>query len=401
MLALRMSPMMNIQLSAITDLQSFRKTQLTMNAPNYAQRRQKVLKRLRELKNTPVDAILVSGLANVRYLTGFSGDSSWLLLSAAHTVMLSDTRYETQLADECPDLDIEIRDASSTVVELAAKTIRKFKLSRVGIEADYITLSTHSTLKDTAETAELIPLSGIVERLREVKDKWELEQIRDAIRFAQRGFDVVRASLRPNQTETEIRYLLEASMRDFGANAPGFEPIVGVGPTAALPHAHAGSRLVSDSPVLLIDWGAQTKSHYRSDLTRTLFTGKPTKQMEQVYKVVLGAQQAAIKAIRPGAKCADVDKIARDMISDAGFGKYFGHGLGHGFGIEIHESLRMSPVSKQEFEPGMVVTCEPGIYLPGKFGVRIEDDILVTADGNEVLTTLPREFEEAFVPFLA
>ncbi len=372
-----------------------------MNTPNYSARRQKVIKRLRELKDTPVEGIVISGLANVRYLTGFTGDSSWLFLSPAGTVMLSDTRYETQLTDECPDLDVEIRDASSTVIDLAAKVIRKHKLKRVGIEGDYVTMSTYSTLKDKIDAAELIPLSGTVERLREVKDKWELEQIREAIRIAQRGFEVVRASLRANQTETEIRYLLEASMRDFGANAPGFEPIVGVGPTAALPHAHAGHRLVKDSPVLLIDWGAQTPSHYRSDLTRVLFTGKPTKQMEHVYNVVLEAQQAAIRAIRPGAKCADVDRIARDMIAEAGFGKYFGHGLGHGFGLEIHETVRMSPVSKQEFEPGMVVTCEPGIYLPGKFGVRIEDDILVTSDGNEVLSNLPREFGDAVLPFLA
>lgn len=315
--------------------------------------------------------------------------------------MLSDTRYETQLADECPDLELEIRDASSTVIDLAAKLIRRHKLQRIGIEGDYITMSTYATLKDKIPSADLISLSGTVERLREVKDRWELEQIREAIRIAQRGFEVVRASLRGNQTETEIRYLLEASMRDFGANAPGFEPIVGVGPTAALPHAHAGHRQIKESPVLLIDWGAQTPSHYRSDLTRVLFTGKPSKQMEHVYNVVLDAQQAAIRAIRPGVKCADVDRIARDMIADAGFGRYFGHGLGHGFGLEIHETVRMSPVSQQELEPGMVITCEPGIYLPGKFGVRIEDDVLVTTEGNEVLSNLPREFGDAVVPFLA
>ena len=240
-----------------------------------------------------------------------------------------------------------------------------------------------------------------MERLREVKDQWELTQIRAAIEYAQRGISVVRSSLRSDQTETEIRYLLEAAMRSFGAAGTGFEPIVGVGPTAALPHAHAGRRRVAEHPVLLIDWGASTDSGYRSDLTRVFITGKPTKQMELVYKTVLAAQQAAIQAIRPGAKCADVDQIARGLIARAGFGKYFGHGLGHGFGLEIHESLRVSPISEREFETGMVVTMEPGIYLPGKFGVRIEDDILVTADGNEVLSNLEREFDEAIVPILA
>ncbi len=206
----------------------------------------------------------------------------------------------------------------------------------------------------------------MVERLREVKDKWELDQIRQAIHFAERGFNVVKSLLRKNQTETEIRYVLEDAMRSFGATGPGFEPIVGVGPTAALPHAHAGQGKVSDHPVLLIDWGAATESGYRSDLTRVLITGRPNKQMSEVYNVVLAAQQAAIRAIRPGARCADVDAIARNYIRDAGFGQYFGHGLGHGFGLDIHESLRMSPLSGQVFEPGMVVTVEPGVYFTRK-----------------------------------
>jgi len=372
-----------------------------MNSPNYEQRRNKLLKKLRDQKDPAVDSLLVTGPANVRYLTGFTGDSSWLFLNATNTVILSDTRYETQLQNECPGLDVEIRDAASTINDLAAKVAGRAKARRIGIEADYVTMSQHGTLAEKLASFEVVPTSGLVERLREVKDKWELEQIRQAIHIAERGIAVVRSSLRFDQTETEIRYLLEAAMRSFGSTGPAFEPIVGVGPTAALPHAHAGQRRVSESPILLIDWGAQTESHYRSDLTRVFMTGKPTRQMEQVYKVVLAAQQAAILAIRPGVKCADVDKIARGMIADAGFGKYFGHGLGHGFGLEIHESVRMSPLSDQVFEAGMVVTVEPGIYLPGKFGVRIEDDLVVTASGNEVLSNVPREFEEAIVPFLA
>lgn len=367
-------------------------------APNYPARRAKLI---RELKKAEVDSLLLTGLANVRYLTGFSGDSSWLFLNSTTAVLLSDTRYETQLADECPGLDVEIRDAGSTINDLAARVAVKAKSKRLGFEGDHVSVNQLGELIRKITSAELVATSGLVERLREVKDKWEIEQIRTAVGYAQRGLGVVRSSLNPHQTETEIRYLLESAMRSFGAAGTGFEPIVGVGPTAALPHAHAGERRVSEHPVLLIDWGASTKSGYRSDLTRVLITGKPTKQIQQVYNTVLAAQQAAIQAIRPGAKCVDVDKIARGMIERAGFGKYFGHGLGHGFGLEIHESVRMSPLSKQEFEPGMVVTVEPGIYLPGKFGVRIEDDLLITPDGNEVLSNLGREFEEAIVPFLA
>ena len=366
--------------------------------PNYPARRARLL---RDLKKSEIDSLIISGLANVRYLTGFTGDSSWLFLNSTNCVLLSDTRYETQLADECPDLDVEIRDSGSTINDLAAKIVAKARSNRVGFEAEHTTVAVHGTLSAKITSATLVPTSGLVERLREVKDKWELEQIRVAIEYAQRGIGVVRSSLRSDQSETEIRYLLEAAMRSFGATGTGFEPIVGVGPTTALPHAHAGMRLVAEHPVLLIDWGASTKSGYRSDLTRVFITGKPTKQMELVYNTVLAAQQAAIKAIRPGAQCVDVDRTARSLIERAGFGKYFGHGLGHGFGLEIHESVRVSPISDRKFEAGMVVTMEPGIYLPGKFGVRIEDDILVTSDGNEVLSNLEREFEQAMVPILA
>ncbi|MEZ6128273.1 MAG: Xaa-Pro peptidase family protein [Planctomycetaceae bacterium] len=369
-----------------------------MTGPNFASRR---LKLLRALKSADVDSLLVTGLSNVRYLTGFTGDSTWLLLSRSATVLISDSRYTTQIADECADLDVDIRDARKPMSEAAAGVIRTAKVRHIGFEATQLTVAQHAALTDHVTTAELVSTSGLTERLREVKDKWELEQIRHAIQLAERGIGVVRSSLQSDQTERDIRYLLEAAMRSFGANGPAFEPIVGVGPTAALPHAHAGDRRVGESPVLLIDWGAETRSGYRSDLTRVFFTGKITKQMRTVYDTVLKAQQKSIAAIRPGARCVDVDSIARTIIAEAGFDKFFGHGLGHGFGLDIHESVRMSPISEQVFEAGMVVTVEPGIYLPNQFGVRIEDDILVTKDGHEVLTSVPREFDDAVVEFLA
>jgi Xaa-Pro aminopeptidase len=369
-----------------------------MSGPHYEQRRNKLRKRLRD---AAVDSLLISGISNVRYLTGFTGDSTWLYLSAKDAIILSDTRFETQLADQCPDLQCEIRDAAGTISDLAQKVAVSTKSKRIGIESDHLTLNQFHVLQSSLTSAELVPTSGLVERLREVKDKWELEQIRQAVVLAERGIAVVRSCLTRDQSEVEIRNLLEASMRQFGAAGPAFEPIVGVGPTAALPHAHAGHRKVNESPLLLIDWGATTESGYRSDLTRVFLTGKPTRQMEQVYRIVLKAQQEAIRAIKPGVECIEVDRIARGIIADAGFGSYFGHGLGHGFGLDVHESVRVSPLSKQRFEAGMVVTVEPGIYLPGRFGIRIEDDILVTADGNEVLSGVPREFDDAFVPFLA
>lgn len=369
-----------------------------MSGPNYSSRRAKLI---RSLKSADVDALLITGESNVRYLTGFTGDSTWLFISKTATVLISDTRYTTQIANECGDLDVDIRDARKSMHEAAAAVIKKAKAKQLGFETAHLSFAQHAALLEEVKTADLVSTSGLTERLREVKDKWELEQIREAIYLAERGISVVRSSLKLDQTEREIRYILEAAMRGFGANGPGFEPIVGVGPTGALPHAHAGDLRVSESPMLLIDWGAETRSGYRSDLTRCFVTGKVTKQMRTVYDTVLKAQRQAIAAIKPGATCKSVDAIARKIIAKAGFDKYFGHGLGHGFGLDIHESVRMGPISEQVLEPGMVVTVEPGIYLPGKFGVRIEDDILVTNDGHEVLTSVPREFDDAVVEFLA
>ncbi|MEZ6125148.1 MAG: Xaa-Pro peptidase family protein [Planctomycetaceae bacterium] len=369
-----------------------------MSGPNYSGRRSKLVK---ALKSVGADSILVTGLANVRYLTGFTGDSSWLFLSRTDSILISDSRYTTQISSECPDLDVDIRDARKTMTAAVADVVTKAAAKRIAFEADQLTVVQHQQLAGAIESVELVASTGLTARLREVKDKWELNEIRQAVYMAERGIGVVRSSLSRQQTEQDIRYLLEAAMRSFGAAGPGFEPIVGVGPTAALPHAHAGHLTVGESPVLLIDWGAATHSGYRSDLTRVFFTGKVTKEMRTVYETVLRAQQQAIAAIRPGAQCRDVDSIARKIIADAGYEKFFGHGLGHGFGLEIHESVRMSPLAEQVLEPGMVVTVEPGIYLPGRFGVRIEDDILVTTDGYEVLSSVPREFDDAVVGFLA
>jgi len=366
--------------------------------PDFEGRRRKLV---RKLRGAGLDALIVSAESNVRYLTGFTGDSTWLLVSRQHITLISDTRYETQLADECPDVPAVIRDAGSTMNASVEKVAKSQSLHQIGFEAEHVTVSQLRAMELSLSTVSLIPTSGLVEQLRQIKDKWELDQIRQAIQMAERGISVVRSSLRPDQTEKQIRYLLEEAMRGFGADGPAFEPIVGVGPTGALPHAHAGDLTVSESPALLIDWGATTPSGYRSDLTRCFFTGRPTKKMQSVYELVLAAQEAAIRAIAPGVTCSEVDAVARGMIADGGYGRYFGHGLGHGFGLDIHESVRLSPISDQVLAPGMVVTVEPGIYLAGRFGIRIEDDILVTRNGYEILTSVPKDFESAIVDYLA
>lgn len=369
-----------------------------MSGPDFSTRRNKLV---RSLQSAGADALLVSGESNVRYLTGFTGDSSWLFVSRDTTVLISDSRYSTQIGDECPGLDAEIRGVGQSMSEATAKIVKATGTQRLGIESDHLTVAQLHSLEEKVTAAELQATSQLTEQLRAIKDKWEIEQTRQAVYQAERGIAVTRASLRPDQTETQIRFALEASMRDFGAVGPAFEPIVGVGPTAALPHAHAGVRRVEESPVLLIDWGAETASGYRSDLTRVFFTGRVSKKMQSVYQTVLNAQQTAIRAIKPGAICQDIDAIARNIIADAGFGRKFGHGLGHGVGLDIHEAVRLGPQSEEVLRPGMIVTVEPGIYLEGRFGVRIEDDVLVTRNGYDVLTTVPREFDEAVVEYLA
>ena len=364
-----------------------------MSEKRFQTRRRRMLRLVRKAK---ADVILVTNESNVQWLTGFSGDSSWLLIGPDMELMLSDTRYTTQLANECPDVATSIRDARQPMVDLLQSILKKARIQTVAFESGSLTHEVWASIA-SAVTGELVPATGIVEELRQIKDSTEIADIRHAIRLAERGFECLRAELQAEQSELQVAHNLEHAMRRFGAERAGFDPIVAVGPQAALPHARPGNRLIRESPVLLVDWGAETSSNYRSDLTRVLISGKLSKRMEKIYNVVLTAQLKAIDKIKPGAKCVDVDAVARNYIDKAGFGKYFGHGLGHGIGIDIHELPRFSPISDGVLQPGMVVTVEPGIYLPGIAGVRIEDDILVTRDGCEVLSSLPKRFEDAQV----
>ncbi len=346
----------------------------------------------RKLKAIDAQAALISDPVNVRYLTGFTGDSSYLLLANARQILISDSRYETQIAQECPGVSVEIRDASQTTEQLAAQVINRVKPGPLAVEADSLSKASYDGLSQNLKSTPLIDTTGLVSTLRAIKDKTELDTIRRAIRVAQKAFQTVCAQLLPAQTELEIAFELEHQIRQLGGEGCAFPPIVGIGAQAALPHGRPGGTKIDAAPFVLIDWGA-TVCGYMSDLTRVVSTGKISPKFQRVYQTVLQAQQAAIDRIRPGAELVEVDRAARSVIADAGFGKYFGHGLGHGFGLEIHELPRLSPASQGALEPGMVVTVEPGIYLPGWGGVRIEDDILVTSDGNELLTNLPRDWE--------
>lgn len=364
-----------------------------MGTDRFAQRRDKVR---RALKKLGVHGLLVTSFPNVTYLTGFTGDDSHLLVRPDGQTLVTDSRYTTQLGDECPGLDLYVRRSAESMVSATAKLLRKAKLGRVGIEADSITVAYRQHLVASLPRTEIVATTGVIEDLRMVKDHKEVEQIRQAIRVAEKAFAVVRASLRPEDSEKAVAARLEYQMRLFGADASSFRPIVAVGPRAALPHASPGEGTVGSSGLLLVDWGAEVGC-YKSDLTRVLLTDRIASKLKRIYRVVLNAQLKAIAAIRPGIPVHQVDRAARACIEKAGFGRWFGHGLGHGIGLEVHEAPRLGPKRSLVLQPGMVVTIEPGIYLPGFGGVRIEDDVLVTRSGHEVLSTVPKQLDEVVV----
>lgn len=360
---------------------------------DYAARRDKLRKQFRR---SGIEGLLVSNPTNVTYLTGFTGEDSLLLLSAENAVLLSDTRFTTQIEEECPGVDAHIRRAGERLHDAVGKIVGKAKLGRVGLEADHVTVSLLGSFEEHVSSAEWVRTSGLVERLREIKDKEEVQLLREAVRHAEKGFAVLRASLHAELTEKQVGDDLEHQLRQFGATGTSFPPIVAVGDRAALPHYRPGGRTMGEADFVLVDWGADT-AHYKSDLTRVLVTGKISPKLERVYRVVLNAQLAGIAALRPGAIPHEVDQAARRVIEEAGFGKQFGHSLGHGIGLDIHEGPRLAPGSQEPLKAGMVVTIEPGIYLPGWGGVRIEDDVLVTRNGHEVLTSVEKELEQMVV----
>lgn len=374
---------------------------------SFASRRDRLLQKIR---GESLDGLLVTNPVNVTYLTGFTGDSSFVLVTPTKSLIISDGRFTTQLAEECPDFDVHLRSPAQPVIDAAAEVLHSVGCTQVGLESAHLTVANFEALKGNVKSAQWKLASDRVERLRQIKDADEMASIRRAVRVAQTAFTMFRAMLRPTNTEKELTDELEYYTRLAGGQATAFPSIVAVGARAALPHAPPTDTAVGSAVQVLVDWGA-TVAGYKSDLTRVLFThnnagihGKASAhgldpKLRDVYGVVLRAQAAGIAAIRPGIKTGDVDAVARKVIADAGFGNYFTHSLGHGFGLQIHEAPFMKAGNEQVFEAGMVVTVEPGIYIPDFAGIRIEDDVLVTPDGVEVLTSVPKDIESCMHEF--
>ena len=352
--------------------------------------------RLRQkLRANDLDAILISSETNVSYLTGFSGDSSVLLVGRDRDVILSDGRFTTQLEQECPGIEARIRGTSQTMNQAVVEAVGLLEIRRLGFEAVALSVADYELMRGSMPTVEMMATSDQVENLRQIKDEAEVAAVREAIEYAEKAFAMVRAELHAEATEKEVADLLEANLRRCGATGSSFPSIVAVGVRAALPHARpTATTRIGDDEFVLFDWGAAGRP-YKSDLTRVLVTGKVTPEFEKIYRTVLAAQERGIAAIRPGVKAQEVDAEARSVIEQAGFGRFFTHGLGHGLGMDVHEAPRLRKESETILEPGMIVTVEPGIYLPDWGGVRIEDDVLVTAEGREVLTSLPKTLDWA------
>lgn len=349
-------------------------------------RRQALLRRLRAEN---LSAMLVTKVQNVRYLSGFTGEDSWLLVAPSGTVLVTDGRFAEQAEHESPGIRHVIRNGS--IVEATAQILKVQGVKQLAIEAGSVTVETHGALLKAARKTRLRPVSGWVEEMRAIKDEGEIEAIRRCIRMAQKGFRGMVGEVRPGRSERWVAGCLDWHMRQAGADDAAFDTICAFGARASLPHARPGSARLGRSGVMLVDWGARSGG-YNCDLTRIIAMDRMPPLIRRIYETCLEAQRRAIARAGPGVPCSEVDAAARSYIAERGYGDAFNHGTGHGVGLEVHEAPTLSRLNTRSLSPGMVVTVEPGIYLPGTGGVRIEDMVLITREGREVLTGLGTGF---------
>jgi Xaa-Pro aminopeptidase len=330
-----------------------------------------------------LDLLLVTGLPNVRWLTGFTGSNALAVVGPGTRRFLTDFRYLTQADAQVPG--VWEKEIAQDLLERVAGDLEGGK---VGFDDAQMAVATHAKLAK-ASGADLVGAGGLVEELRLAKDAEEVARIRAAARLADEAFEEVVGAGLVGRTERDVALDLEFAMRRRGAEAASFPPIVAAGAHGALPHAEPRATEIPAGTLVVIDWGAQHEG-YASDCTRTVATGELDPRDREVYELVLRAQEAALAAVRPGPEGREVDAVARTVIDEAGHAEHFGHGLGHGVGLEVHEGPRLSKQGKTRLAAGQVVTVEPGVYVPGRVGVRIEDLVLVTEDGHEVLSSLPK-----------
>ncbi len=342
------------------------------------------------MRRKKISALEVTDLRNVRYLTGFTGTAGACLVTQRAALFFSDFRYRAQAARQVAK-PFRFVDSRGRAAAAAAAEAKRLRIKTLFYEEENLTCAAHRRLKKEAGSVRLRPCTGLIEDLRLRKEPAEVRRLRRGAKINREGLKVAAEFIRPGVRERDVARVLEEAMREEGASASAFETIVASGPRGAMPHGIASGRKIRRGDMVTIDFGAVVEG-YHADTTRVFSLGKPSAKAREICGIVLEAQRAAVAAVAPGVKCSEVDSAARRIIEDRGFGKAFGHGVGHGLGLDIHEGPRLGPGAREILRPGMVVTVEPGIYLPGWGGGRIEDMVLVTETGREVLTrSIPKE----------
>ncbi len=350
------------------------------------------IKRIRSIiKDLGVDGVFIYSPANRRYLSGFTGSTGYVIISDNEIGFVTDFRYTKQAEAQCKGF--EILENKNPVEDYIAQMIMKYKITKLAYEDSYMTVNFFNKLKDKIEDVDFIPLDKNEGNIRIIKDQEELDYIGKAAGIADKAFEHILGFIKPGITENDIAMELEFFMKRNGASKLSFDSIVASGVRSSLPHGAPTDKIINSGDLLTLDYGC-VYNGYCSDMTRTVVVGKADGKQKEIYNVVLEAQSEALLHIRAGVLGKDVDKVARDIISDAGYGDYFGHGLGHGVGLLVHEEPRLSQLGETPLEVNMVVTDEPGIYIPDFGGVRIEDLIVVGKDGPIVLSKSTKELIE-------
>jgi Xaa-Pro aminopeptidase len=354
-------------------------------------RRQKRL--IAELRHGRLPALVITHLPNIRYLCGFTGSAGVLLVIAdertSRLSFFTDGRYTSQAATEVRGAKVVI--ATKPALVEACATVRRAKLKSIGFESEHLSYAGYRLLRSMpGARTRMRPVAGMVEKLRAIKDVDEIQQIRAAVLLGSSLLPAALAAIRPGVAESMVAGELELQARRAGAEGMSFDTIVAAGARSALPHGRASLQPIPGNGFIILDYGV-ILAGYCSDMTRTVHLGPVSKAHKNMYQAVLDAQLAAIEAVQPGAETGEVDRAGREILKKAGYGAWFTHSTGHGVGIEVHEQPRLAKGQKQRLEPGMVITIEPGVYVPEEGGVRIEDMVLVTESGHEVLTPTTKE----------
>jgi Xaa-Pro aminopeptidase len=349
-------------------------------------------KKLKQLRNAlaeqGVDALITENRENRRYISGFTGSTGWVIVTADAAVLVTDFRYIDQASAEAPLFTIVNNERKP--VEAIAGQLKSLGVKRLAFEKNHISVGVYEAWKEAFAGVELVPTSGLIEELRMYKDEAEMKIIREAVRIADAAFTHILSYIRPGVRELDVAMELEFFMRREGASASAFDIIVASGVRGALPHGRASEKVIQAGEMVTLDFGAHYQG-YNSDITRTVSVGEPDPKMKEIYDIVLQAQLNGVKHIRPGLTGKEADALTRDIIAAAGYGPAYGHSTGHGLGLEVHELPNLSAASSVVLKPGMLVTVEPGIYLSDLGGVRIEDDVWITETGCEILTQSTKE----------